>query len=484
MMTDSADILFLTSGTYPYYEGGVSTWANALLTSLPDYNFKIISLVSNPHVEQRYKTPQNVKKLEMLPIWGIIRPDEFSATPIRQLLDRMYFTRSRGIEDFLSSFERFLQAISSGGEKSHLLAESILEMFEFLKDHDFRSVVRDKKFWELFSSFIEGNKNFSSMSLRETLEICRTIVRYLEVLTIDVPRSQLIHSSIAGVVGFLAIVAKLRDNTPFILTEHGVYYRERLLQITGKYSEAQKEFWIRFERALATLSYEYADLIAPVSKFNAQWETQLGAEQNKIRVIHNGVDTNKFKPITLNRITNAPTVTVVTRIDRLKGILDLIPAMTTVREKIPNAKCLIYGSATDLEYAQLCVETRDKLGLADSIHFMGFTKDTPSAFNSGDVVALPSISEGFPFALIEGMACAKASVATDVGGVGEALGESGVIVPPRDPTRLGEALAELLNDSEYSKRMGDSARNRTLNEYALPKFADDYRGVYKQLNTE
>jgi glycosyltransferase involved in cell wall biosynthesis len=483
-MTDSADVLFLTSGTYPYYEGGVSTWANALLTSLPDYNFKIISLVSNPHVEMQYTTPRNVKKLEMLPIWGIIRPDEFSATPIRKLLDRMYVTRSRGIEDFLRSFEKFLQAIASGGDKSHLLAESVVEMFEFLKDHDFRSVVRDKKFWQLFSSFMEGDKNFSSMSLRETLEICRTIVRYLEVLTVDVPKCQLIHSSIAGVVGFLAIIAKLRDDTPFILTEHGVYYRERLLQVTGKYGKGQKEFWIRFERALAILSYEYADMIAPVSKFNAQWETQLGAEQNKIRVIHNGVDTDKFKPISINRISNAPTITVVTRIDRLKGILDLIPAMTTVREKVPNAKCLVYGSASDLEYAQLCVEARDKLGLSDSIHFMGFTKDTPNAFNSGDVVALPSISEGFPFALIEGMACAKASVATDVGGVGEALGESGVIVPPRDPTRLGEALANLLTDSEYSKRMGTAARDRTLNEYALPKFADEYRGVYKQLNSK
>ena len=483
-MTDIADVLFLTSGTYPYYEGGVSTWANALLTSLPDYNFKIISLVSNPHVEMQYKTPQNVKTLEMLPIWGIIRPDEFSATPIRKLLDRMYVTRSRGIEDFLSSFEKFLQAIASGGDKSHLLAESVVEMFEFLKDHDFRSVVRDKKFWELFSSFMEGDKNFSSMSIRETLEICRTVVRYLEVLTVDVPKCKLIHSSIAGVVGFLAIIAKLRDNTPFILTEHGVYYRERLLQVTGKYGKGQKEFWIRFERALAILSYEYADMIAPVSKFNAQWETQLGAEQNKIRVIHNGVDTDRFKPISINRITNAPTITVVTRIDRLKGILDLIPAMKTVREKVPNAKCLIYGSASDLEYAQLCVETRDKFGLSDSINFMGFTKDTPNAFNSGDVVALPSISEGFPFALIEGMACAKASVATDVGGVGEALGESGVIVPPRDPTRLGEALANLLTDPEYSKRMGTAARDRTLNEYALPKFADEYRGVYKQLKSK
>ncbi|HXY83714.1 MAG TPA: GT4 family glycosyltransferase PelF [Candidatus Saccharimonadales bacterium] len=483
-MSDPADVLFLTSGTYPYYEGGVSTWANALLTSLPEYNFKIVSLVSNPHVELQYKIPPNAKKLEMFPIWGIIRPDEFNGTPITKLLNRMYLARSRGIEDFLHSFEKFLQAVTAGGTKNNLLAESVVEMFEFLKDHDYRSVVRDKKFWELFSSFIADEKDFSEMSVRETLETCRTVVRYLEVLTIDIPRCHLIHSSIAGIVGFLGVIAKLRDGIPYILTEHGVYYRERLLHLTGKYSKAQKEFWVRFERAIAKLSYDYADLIAPVSKFNAQWETQLGADQNKIKVIHNGVDTDKFKPIPIKRLTNAPTISVVTRIDRLKGILDLIPAMTTVCKKIPEAKCLVFGSATDLEYAQLCVETRNKLGLSDSINFMGFTKDTPNAFNSGDIVALPSISEGFPFALIEGMACAKASVATDVGGVGEALGDSGIIVPPRDPVKLGEALAQLLTDTNYAQKMGAAARDRTLNEYALPRFADEYRGVYKQLNSK
>jgi glycosyltransferase involved in cell wall biosynthesis len=475
------DVLFLASGTYPYYQGGVSTWANSLLSTLSEYDFDVISVVSNPHVECRYSIPSNVKNLQMLPIWGVVRPEEFSRTPARKLLRRIYLTRSRGIEEFLLSFEKFLMAISSGGEKSSLLGEAVMEMHSFLRNHDYRTVVRDRKLWDLFNSFMESRKEFSGVSVYETIETCRTLVRHLEILTVDVPKSRLVHSSIASAVGFLAVVAKLRDQTPFILTEHGVYYRERLLDITGRYKDGQKRFWILFERAVSKLSYDYADRIAPVSKFNAQWEVELGANEKRIEVIYNGVDTEIFKPMPSNRYSTSSTVTAVTRIDRLKGILDLVYAMTTVRKKVPNAKCLIFGAGLDQEYARLCLNNRDNLGLSDAVVFMGFTKETPKAFNTGDVVALPSVSEGFPYSLIEGMACGKATVATDVGGVVEALGDSGIVVPPRDPTSLGEALALLLKDSLHAKKLGVAARDRILNEYTVSKFGDEYRRVYRQM---
>src|SRR5208283_5622846 len=210
-MRPMTDVLFLTSGTYPYYQGGVSTWADRLLSSLPEYDFELISVVSNPHVECLYRVPSNVKTIQMLPIWGVVRPEEFSRTPATKLLRRIYLTRSRGIEDFLHSFEKFLKAVAFGGEKSKLLGESIMEMHEFFRNHDYRTIVRAKKFWELFSSFVESDNEFSEMSTYETIQTCRTVARHLEVLTVDIPRSKLVHSSIADSVGFLATIAKLRD---------------------------------------------------------------------------------------------------------------------------------------------------------------------------------------------------------------------------------------------------------------------------------
>ena len=204
--------------------------------------------------------------------------------------------------------EKFLKAVASGGAESKLLGESIMEMHEFFRNHDYRAVVRAKKFWELFSSFVESDNEFSEMSTYETIQTCRTVARHLEVLTVDIPKSRLTHSSIASNVGFLATIAKLRDGTPFILTEHGIYYRERLLDIAGRFSKGQKNFWIQFEKAITKLSYDYADLITPVSRFNAQWEAELGANQRKIQVIYNGVDTDTFKPMPDSKTSETPTV--------------------------------------------------------------------------------------------------------------------------------------------------------------------------------
>lgn len=186
----------------------------------------------------------------------------------------------------------------------------------------------------------------------------------------------------------------------------------------------------------------------------------------------------------VERISNAPTVSTVTRIDPLKGILDLITAMPIVLSSVPNAKCLVFGSPSDSDYARYCLETRDRLGLSDAVLFMGFTTETPRAFNSGDIVTLPSISEGFPFSLIEGMACEKATVATDVGGVGEALADTGIMVPPRDPNSLGTAIAQLLTDTLHSRKLGFAARDRVLNEYTVSKFTDRYEEVYEGMTQQ
>lgn len=417
----------------------------------------------------------------MLPLWGVIRPDEFSNGSVQKVLEKIYRAKSTRIEDFLHSFESFLHEIILGGENCNELANSIIEMHEFFQNNDYRTVMRNRKVWDMFSSFVESDDTLSKMSVLEAIEICRALSRYLQVLTVPLPECDLVHSSIAGVAGFLGLIAKIRDGIPFILTEHGVYYRERLLEHAGRYSEGPKQFWVNFEKAIARISYTYADLIVPVSKFNAFWESQLGADPNKIDVIYNGVDTEKFRPMAIDRISNKPTVGIVTRIDRLKGILDLIAAMATVRDKIPLARCLVFGSAIDPSYAQTCLETRERLGLTRTVLFMGFTKDTPAAFNLCDVVALPSISEGFPYSLIEGMSCGKATVATNVGGVTEALADTGIVVPPRDPLSLGEALAQLLTDPLHAKKLGLAARDRTLSEYTVSKFTEKYREVYREM---
>ena len=229
------------------------------------------------------------------------------------------------------------------------------------------------------------------------------------------------------------------------------------------------------------MNYYYAERVYPVCTFNSRWEDRFGVPREKVHVLYNGVDGETFRPREIPRPHPGPTVVAVIRIDRLKDALNLIEAMGYVREAIPDAKCLIYGPSPDADYARLCVAERARRGLDSAVEFCGFTQEPEVAYNLGDVVVLSSVSEGFPFALLEGMASGKAVVATDVGGVAEALGDTGLLVPPRQPRRLGEAVVRVLKDPELRRDLGARARSRATGKYGLGEFIDAYRRAYAEV---
>jgi len=96
---------------------------------------------------------------------------------------------------------------------------------------------------------------------------------------------------------------------------------------------------------------------------------------------------------------------------------------------------------------------------------------------------LSSISEGFPYTLIEAMTCGRACVATDVGGVSEALGDTGRLVPPRDPEAMAAACLELLGDAELRGRLGAEARERALANFTVDRAIGTFGEIYDGLTS-
>ena len=96
---------------------------------------------------------------------------------------------------------------------------------------------------------------------------------------------------------------------------------------------------------------------------------------------------------------------------------------------------------------------------------------------------MSSISEGFPFALIEAMATGKAIVATDVGGMAEALGDAGLLVPARAPKRLGKGIIRLLNNPKLRAELGEKARERIVTQFNKDQFINNYRQIYNSYNS-
>jgi glycosyltransferase involved in cell wall biosynthesis len=94
---------------------------------------------------------------------------------------------------------------------------------------------------------------------------------------------------------------------------------------------------------------------------------------------------------------------------------------------------------------------------------------------------LSSISEGFPFSIIEAMSCGRTTVSTDVGGVSEAVGDTGLVVPPREPEKLAAAALTLLKDDERRLKLGELARQRVIDRFTLRRSVDNFRTIYQEL---
>jgi len=475
-------VLFLVSGVYPHYMGGVSTWADQLVRGLPEHDFHIVSVVSNPHVEVRYPLLPNVKGLTTVPLWGTERPEEYLPGSFPRTIVRVGGTSAAAIRrDFLPAFETFFREAARGAPRPAVLGEALYAMHVFLRDHDFLATVRSHALWDSYRALLAEDPLLSTLDLYEAVNLLRTLVRYLRILLVRPPKADLAHAAIASVAGIVGVIAHLEHGTPNLLTEHGIYIRERLLDLLNQpLSAPAKVFWQNFHASLARLNYHYAERVVPVCSFNSRWENRFGVPSEKVQVVYNGVDGAKFRPMDVPSSGGGRTVVAVIRVDRLKDTMNLIQAMGYVQRARPDARCLIFGPASDPDYARMCVRERTRLGLESSVEFRGFTREPEVAYNLGDVVVMSSVSEGFPFALLEGMASAKAIVATDVGGVAEALGDSGLLVPPRQPRALGEAILRLFADPGLREALGSRARERVLSRYNIDGFVSAYRGLYAE----
>jgi glycosyltransferase involved in cell wall biosynthesis len=228
------------------------------------------------------------------------------------------------------------------------------------------------------------------------------------------------------------------------------------------------------------LNYALADQLSPVCHYNARWERWFGVPAGRIRVIHNGVDPGLFRPAD-TRVEGPPRVASVGLIFPLKGQLDLIDAAALVRQTVPDVRVSLYGSASDDEYYGECVERVRQLGVGSTVTFEGPTTTPAAVYQQADVVALPSISEAFPYAVVEAMLCGAAIVATDVGGVSEALGDTGVLVRPGRPQEMAAAITQLLANPAERRRLGSAARARALDRFTLDTILAEYRDSYATL---
>jgi glycosyltransferase involved in cell wall biosynthesis len=216
--------------------------------------------------------------------------------------------------------------------------------------------------------------------------------------------------------------------------------------------------------------------------------------REKIRTIRNGIDESAFfprdggSPLTaaalcpdLPLASGSAAILYVANLFPYKGHLDLVAAASIVVSRFPAAHFLLAGRE---EGAGTEVKRRiEALSLQGNVHLLGPRDDVPSLMEAADLVVHPSHEEGFSNTILEAMAMGKAVVATNVGGNPEAVreGETGLLVPPRDPYALAEGILALLNDPEKARALGEAGRRRVLDRFPLKKMVGEIEEMYERL---
>ena len=487
-MEQKYDVMLILEGTYPFNGGGVSTWAHMLCNRVKNVNYTLYSINADYEAKSKYILSENVKDVIQVPLWSPLEPQE-----ILNYNKKFYKTVNRKeqndgveiIEKFIPIFERLITNIYNAKADVEDTDDVIFDMWRFFQKHDYKKTMRSAAVWRTFCRMVSeviAKDNHYEATLYDLTVAMRWLYRFLIPLSIDVPKVDISHLTLSGFPVIPALVLKYKYGTPIMATEHGVFIRERLIAInSSEYSFFLKNFLIKFSECITKVVYYKADIILSVNKFNMSWEKLYGANPNKIDVIYNGIDHELFVPSEKPaHLQNVPTVVAAARIFELKDILTMIRSCGVVKQSIPNVKYLVYGDNNAVpDYTRECRNLIAELGLQENFILAGYHDKPNELFCEGDVSILTSISEGFPYTVLESMSCAVPVVATDVGGVTEALDDQcGFICKPKDYVGIGNSVVTLLQDEALRKKMGAYARKKVIDNFTIGKFIKEYEIAY------
>ncbi|MGW7417245.1 GT4 family glycosyltransferase PelF [Streptomyces sp. NPDC054863] len=468
-------VTLLTEGTYPHSHGGVSVWCDQLVTGMPDLAFDVIAVTGTGREPLAWQLPAHVREPVSVPMWG---PAPAGSPP-----------RGRRLRRLMTAYEQFLTATLDPGAEDGF-APALYEMAHAARDGALSPTLRG----DAAIRVLTGVWNRPGLPVREagpTVHDAVTATSLLEhalrPLAARPPETGVSHAVSGGVAVLPGLAGLQLHGVPLLLTEHGVYLRERYLGYrTAPYRWPVKAALLGFFRLLAEETYRRAALITPGNRYNRLWEEQGGAPPELIRTVYNGVGPAPRPPPRAPPARpprTGPTLSWAGRVDPIKDLETLIRAFAEVRAQLPAARLRLFGGTPrgGEAYRERCEELAVSLGQGDAVTFEGRVDDIKDAYAAGNVVMLSSISEGFPFTLIEAMSCGRATVSTDVGGVREAVGDAGLVVPPRDPSAMAAAALELLRDPQRRAGMGEAARLRVVEQFTLRQTVDTFRALYVDL---
>lgn len=345
-------VCIVVEGCYPYVAGGVSSWVHGMIQSFPKLEFVILTIISNRSMSGKftYELPENVSEVHELYLedvdwnrkgWRGIKLNKKEHHALRSLV------RNRRVE-----WETVFR----------LFQEKSVSLDKLLMGEDFLKIVREYY-----------DQNYSQLVFSDFLWTMRSV--YLPLffaLKMKLPRADLYHCVATGYAGVLGSMAKVLYGSRLLISEHGIYTREReeeLLRadwVQGVY----KNIWIEQFKKMSLLAYDKADLVTSLYEYARELQIELGCPVQKTMVTPNGVATERLADIPGKTEEDEGMVNIgaVLRVTPIKDVKTMIQAFAFAKEREPRLKLWIMGPMDEDEgYARECFEQVEALGVQDVV---------------------------------------------------------------------------------------------------------------------
>ena len=468
-------VCLICEGSYPYVPGGVSSWVQMLCSQFQDIEFTVwaIATTREEMPEYAYRIPENVREVKTLYLGDAV---------FRKSNQKIRLTgeEKEALKGLLSAS---VDAIDWTGVLD-LARRHHQHMSDLLMSESFFDVCMEEY----------RRQNSKKVFLQFLWNFRGIYFPLMYILSQEIPKADIYHAVSAGYAGILGSCASYMERVPLLLSEHGIYTREREEDIIrSSWVEGEfKGLWIDFFKKLSFIAYQQASIVTTLFGTNRSLQIELKCPPEKISVIPNGVNAEDFASCREKKKGGPFVLGAMLRVVPIKDVKTMLLAFDIVKRQIPDIQLKIMGNcAEDPVYYRECTELLAELGAKD-VEFLGQV-DIRDHLAEVDLLLLSSISEGQPLAILEGLAAEIPFVATNVGDCRALLegerdddrfGPAGLIVPVMNSEAMAQAILRCIRSPELLSSMGQAGRRRVEAYYSRERMLDAFHGIYEHLEEE